>query len=128
MTTPNHLLLWDGDCGFCRRVIDWVMQHDRFGRLKAQPYQLCPTPPMTPELRVKAQRAVQVLTSDGRRLAAGRACLFVLREIEWHPRLARIAGAPPFIWFVELGYALVARNRGFFSRWFSTPVCSLPKE
>jgi predicted DCC family thiol-disulfide oxidoreductase YuxK len=128
MMTRSHLLIWDGDCGFCQRVIDWVKLRDHYGRLRTQPYQLCPSPPMTPELRAKARRAVQVLASDGRHLSAGRACLFVLSEIGWHPGLVRIAGAPPFIWFVELGYAWVARNRQFVSRWFETPVCSLPKE
>jgi hypothetical protein len=33
-----------------------------------------------------------------------------------HPWLARILGLPPLVWLVELGYAIVARNRSFFSR------------
>ena len=71
---------------------------------------------MTPELREASKRAVQVLTSDGRVLAAGRATLFVLREVGWHPRLVALASVPPFVWAVELGYRAVARNRGFFGR------------
>ena len=71
---------------------------------------------MTPALREQARKAVQVLTVDGRQLSAGRAVLFALAEIEWHPRIVRLAGRRPFIWVVELGYWIVAHNRSFFSR------------
>jgi hypothetical protein len=71
---------------------------------------------MTPQLREQARRAIQVVTIDGHRLSAGRAILFVLEEIGWHPRLARLGRRRPFIWLIELGYWVVARFRPFFSR------------
>jgi predicted DCC family thiol-disulfide oxidoreductase YuxK len=112
---PRHLLLWDGACGFCRRAIDGVRRRDRWHRFDIVPYQEAPVPPMTPELAAACRRAVHVLTSDGRLLKAGRASLFVLGETG-HPWLARVLALPPFVWLVELGYILVARNRSFFSR------------
>jgi hypothetical protein len=71
---------------------------------------------MTPALREQARKAVQVITADGRQLSAGQAILFALEEIEWHPDAVRLAGRRPFIWAVELGYWIVARNRPFFGR------------
>ena len=71
---------------------------------------------MTPALRAQSRKAVQIITADGRQLSAGRAILFALEEIEWHPRVVRLAGRRPFIWVVELGYWFVARNRPFFGR------------
>jgi hypothetical protein len=71
---------------------------------------------MTPSLRKQARKAVQVVTADGRQLSAGRVALFVLEEIDWHPTIVRFAGRRPFIWAVELGYWIVARNRSFFGR------------
>ena len=71
---------------------------------------------MTPALRAQARQAVQVITTDGYQLSAGRAILFVLEEIEWHPRTVRLAARRPFIWLVELGYWLVANNRTFVGR------------
>ncbi len=71
---------------------------------------------MSPELRQQAQRAVQVVTRDGRRLSATRAVLFVLDELRWHPALVRLARQYPFLWVVELGYRFVARNRGLLAR------------
>ena len=71
---------------------------------------------MTPALREQARKAVQVITADGHHLSAGRAILFALAEIGWHPHIVRLAGRRPFIWAVELGYWIVARNRQFFGR------------
>ena len=68
---------------------------------------------MTDELAERCQRAVHVITPAGQTLAAGRASVCVLGLIGY-PRLARLAGRPPFIWAVELGYWVVARNRRFF--------------
>jgi hypothetical protein len=71
---------------------------------------------MTPVLREQARKAVQVITADGRQFSAGRAILFALEETHWHRRAVRLAARRPFIWLVELGYWIVARNRPFFGR------------
>ena len=71
---------------------------------------------MTPQLREQSRQAVQVITAGGAQLSGSRAMLFILEEIGWHPTLARIAQRRPFVWLVELGYKLVARNRPFFDR------------
>ena len=71
---------------------------------------------MTPALREQARQAVQVITAEGHQLSAGRAILFALEEIDWHPSTVRFAARRPFIWLVEIGYWIVARNRPFFDR------------
>jgi predicted DCC family thiol-disulfide oxidoreductase YuxK len=111
----RHRIVWDGDCGFCRRAVEWALAHDRDGLFVAVPYQELPSPPMTPALRDACRAAVHVETADGRWLRGGRACLFVLERVGW-PRLARVARVAPLVWLVELGYRLVAGNRGFVSR------------
>ena len=65
---------------------------------------------MTDDLARRCRRAVHVITPAGQTLAAGRASVCVLGVIGY-PRLARLAGLPPFIWAVELGYWIVARGR-----------------
>ncbi len=74
---------------------------------------------MTPTLRVACEKAVHVLTTDGRVLRAGRASLFVLEQIGYRA-IARLLRLPPLIWAVELGYKIVAANRPFFSRFLFT--------
>ena len=116
----RHLLLWDGTCGFCRRSVEWIARHDTRARLLLLPYQDAPASLVSPQLRAACARAMHVLTTDGRVLKAGRASLFVLGEIGW-PLAARVLAWPPFLWAVELGYRLVADNRGRLSRWLPGP-------
>lgn len=108
-------VLWDGNCGFCRRTVEWLCHQDVHGRLRPMPYQEAPAPPMTPELYRACDRAVHVIRPDGRVLRAGRASLHALEIAGWGWK-ARFLSWPPMIWFVELGYWIVARNRRFFSR------------
>ena len=49
----------------------------------------------------------------------GRAALFILEQTGWG-WFARLLALPPFVWFVELGYAIVARNRPLFARFLFT--------
>jgi predicted DCC family thiol-disulfide oxidoreductase YuxK len=109
------LLLWDGECGFCRRSVQWAERRDARHAFQAVPYQQAPSPPMTPELRKACSRAVHLVTADGKLLRAGRACLWVLQQVGF-PVLARVLALPPLVWAVEVGYWLVARNRQLASR------------
>src|SRR2546423_624064 len=113
----KHWILWDGECGFCRRASEWVRQKDRRGVFRVTPYQEAPTPPMTPDLAAACERAVHVIKADGTVLRAGRASLFILEQIGWGG-LARVLTYPPFIWMVEAIYRIVAKNRPFFSNLF----------
>lgn len=70
---------------------------------------------MTGALAARCARAVHVITPDGVVLRAGRASLYVLDHIGWHVP-ARLASRPPLSWLVEIGYWLVAHNRGLASR------------
>ena len=108
------LVLWDGECAFCRRSVQWLRAHDRFHRLEFCPFQEAD---LTPQMRAACEKAVHVVKTNGEILRAGRAMLFALRFTRWH-QLARILAWPIFLPFVEIGYKIVAANRGFFSRFF----------
>lgn len=121
--TPSQnrpLLLWDGDCGFCCRSVEWLRARDPGGRIETFPYQRVPSPPMTPQLYERCGRAVQLVQPDGSVLSAGRAVLAALRIIGWR-RTAAVFSLPPFVWAVETGYWMVARNRSFFTRLLFRP-------
>ena len=79
-------------------------------------YQEAPRPPMTDALAARCARAVHVLGPDGTLLAGGRATMFILEQIGWWPRLARLLRRRPLVWGLEAGYWIFARNRGFFGR------------
>lgn len=115
MNKATYWVLWDGECGFCRRSVDWLKARDTQDRLHPVPYQMAPSPPMTPELHRACAHAVHVVEPDGTVHRAGRAVLFALQLVGWRV-LPRILRLPPLIWFVELGYWIVARNRRWFSK------------
>jgi predicted DCC family thiol-disulfide oxidoreductase YuxK len=115
----RDLVLWDGDCGFCRRGVRWFERRDVAGRMRMLPYQEAPSPPMTPELAAACDRALYIVHPDGSMTRAGRAILYMLGSIG-HPRLAGWLARAPCVWAVEFGYWLVARNRHIASRLFFT--------
>ena len=115
MKVDRDLLLWDGRCGFCQRCVTWLMRQPGAASFEAMPYQSAKPPLVTPEIRQASAHAMHVLTTDGRVLKAGRASLFILEKLGWR-WTSRVLSWPPFVWFVEGGYRVVAANRTFISR------------
>jgi predicted DCC family thiol-disulfide oxidoreductase YuxK len=110
----RHLVLWDGDCGFCRRCVDWARRHDHEQRLELVPYQTVPDPPLRAELRADCARAMQVIRRDGTLVRGGRGAVFCLEQVGWW--WARPLRFVPLAWLTDVAYWIVARNRRFFSR------------
>lgn len=108
----RHLVLWDGQCDFCRKSTDWLRAHDRFHRLDFCPYQEAD---LGPAMKEACSEAMHVVKSNGDILWAGRAAMFCGRCTRWH-QLARIGEWPVFLPFVEVGYKIVAANRDLFSQ------------
>ena len=96
-------------------MVAWSRRHDASHRLEFVPSQEAPAAVMTPELARACETAVHVITADQQVLKAGRAVLFVLGQLGFR-RFERVFSWPPLLFFVELGYALVANNRVFFSK------------
>lgn len=104
----------------------WVRRRDTQNELEMIPSQEAgqsiAAVRVTPQLREDFKRALYVFTAEGQTLRAGRAAMFLLERTGWGGGwLPRLLARPPFIFFVELGYKLVASNRGFFSRFLFRP-------
>ena len=112
----QHWLIWDGECGFCRKIVVWFQQQDTERRFHVTTYQGCPSPPMTPKLREESARAMQVITNTGEQISGGKSVLFVLETVGRYPWLMKAASKPPLVWLIDTGYKVVARNRQYFSR------------
>ncbi len=110
----RHLVLWDGDCGFCRRSVEWLAANDRRGALEFKPYQ---SVELAPSIKEACTKAVHVIKTDGQIIKAGEAMMFCgtfTRFSCW----ARIALWPIFLPFIEVGYKFVAHNRNLVSKLF----------
>jgi predicted DCC family thiol-disulfide oxidoreductase YuxK len=108
------LVVFDGDCGFCRFWIErWKSVSG--GRLDYAPYQEVAT--RFPEIDVdEFRRAVQLVLPSGEVFAAAHAVVRALAEIPGRGHwltLYRVPGIRPL---VELAYRLTAANRGLASR------------
>ena len=118
----RHLVLWDGECGFCRRSVEWLAANDKRGALDFKPYQ---TVELAPSVKEACAEAVHVIKADGEMIRAGRAILFCgtfTRFGGW----ARIGLWPIFLPFVEVGYKFVAHNRNLVSKFFFK--CERPEQ
>jgi predicted DCC family thiol-disulfide oxidoreductase YuxK len=117
----QHLVLFDGECAFCRRCIEFARGLDAHHRFDFQPSQTAQHPLLTPALRKRCQDAVYVISTRGQVLGGGRACFFLLENASDNrlvKRLARLMRSFPLVIPVEIGYKIVAKNRGFFSKFF----------
>ena len=97
----------------------WVRRRDIHHEFDAVAYQDAQPSkrPLTPEILEACQRALHVIRADGEIMSAGRATLFILERVGWgYNLLPRLLAQPPLIWFVEVGYRIIARHRPFFSR------------
>jgi predicted DCC family thiol-disulfide oxidoreductase YuxK len=103
-TEGRHLLLYDGVCGLCSRLVQFVLAHDRRGV-----FHFAPLPQLS-----ASETTFYVIenyrTSAARRLSRGRAALFVVDALGWPWKMAGVFGVLPTTWLDRL-YNLVARNR-----------------
>ncbi len=109
---PDHpVLIFDGDCGFCRRSVGWL--HRRVpGSFEAVPYQTSSRVESRPELSREACREeVKLLLEDGRILGGAEVFFHLLgrrpllRPLRWLYRLPLLHGAADAV------YRWIARRR-----------------
>ena len=107
-------LFWDGDCGFCRRAIEWVKSEDKKGAVASSPFQAC-SDWLPPEV-VKLS-PIQVHFMDGEGVFWGGADAVVKTlEIIGFSFSAQVLASPLVSPLHGLAYRLVAKNRRLFSR------------
>jgi predicted DCC family thiol-disulfide oxidoreductase YuxK len=111
-----HLVLYDGVCGLCRRLLQFLLVHDRARIFKFASLQ-------SPTGRTAVQRSgndpddltsfyvvANYRTSEPTVLSRGRAALFVARMLGWPWRAACLLGVLPTS-LLDRVYGVVARNR-----------------
>lgn len=104
------ILLWDGECPFCKKCVDLLSKLDERGLILPLPYQEVPSPPMNEAFREQCRRAIQLIAPGQKPVSAGRAFLGLLSLLGWK-KSAAIMSAAPFAYAVEILYWLIARNR-----------------
>jgi predicted DCC family thiol-disulfide oxidoreductase YuxK len=96
-------VIFDGDCGICTRLANFVRNHDRAAQIELRSGHLPALYVRANEAEFTGARAVNVIAAELYPVIA--------------PVLRAVAHVAPLMALEECGYALVARNRGRISRW-----------
>jgi len=121
VASPDHLILYDEDCGFCVRTLDRVLRWDRERRLRAvaigspEGQRLLSSVP--PGERLDSWH---LIGPEGQLSSAGGAVPKVLRLLPGGAVAAALLAAAPSV--TEAGYRWIAGHRSFISRFFVLAV------
>ena len=111
-----HLVLYDGVCGLCSRLLQFLLTHDRRGVFAFASLQSAVGRAVVEGLDgdLADLTSFYVLTNyrtrHARTLARSKAALFVASQLGWPWRAAVIAGVLPSA-LLDRAYNLIARNR-----------------
>lgn len=126
----RDVLVFDGACGVCTWLADWVGRRDARQRLTIVPYQTADLDALAPGLtREMAARSVYLVTRRGRRYHGARAAFETLKRLPGAWRVAGAIGAlPPLSALAQPFYRLVANHRAALSRRLGLTACAVPPE
>jgi predicted DCC family thiol-disulfide oxidoreductase YuxK len=111
-----HLVLYDGVCGLCSRLVQFLLAHDRrrvfdFASLQSRTgRRTVQRSGGDPDQLTSFYVVANYRTADARVIDRGRAAVFVAAELGWPWRLATAIGVLPTA-LLDRGYDAVARNR-----------------
>lgn len=122
---PEHLVLYDGLCGFCDVSVQWLLRHDPAGRLRFAPLQgetAAGILARHPELPSGLDSMVYV--EGGERVSWYSGAAFgILRVLPGAWRALSVFSVLPR-WLTDLAYRLFARFR--YRVWGRLDACRIP--
>jgi predicted DCC family thiol-disulfide oxidoreductase YuxK len=123
MTHWKLKLLYDGQCPFCRREVQWLQRRDRHGALAIEDISVPDFDAARYGLtQTEVMGVMHGVLSDGRivrKIAAFREA-YRLVGLGW---LLAPTSWPGLRWIADRGYEWFARNRVRIGRWFGGPAC-----
>lgn len=109
------LVLYDGDCGFCKWLLAWLLRVDRAGRLRPVALQRPEAEVLLADLEpVERMESMHVVSPDGTRMSAGEALPSLLRQLSGGRLPAAVLSRVPRL--TSAGYRWVAAHRVGISR------------
>lgn len=132
MTTSNPIIVYDGVCGLCNRLIRFVLKRDRNDRFRfaALQSEFAATVLQRQEINPQSLDTMYLLLNysqpDERLAARSDAAIQILAELGgiWRA-LASIVQLLPH-WFRDKAYNLIARNR--YQLFGKYQTCQIPDE
>ncbi len=113
--TSKDILIWDGNCKFCQKCIDWLISRGGDEKLFLVPFQQIPYPPMNGEFEKECIQSIQFLKSTHEIFTGGDAFIEILFAVGYN-KIARIMTKPILKNIINNLYFFMAKNRIFLSR------------
>jgi predicted DCC family thiol-disulfide oxidoreductase YuxK len=108
----QRTLIFDGDCGFCRRAVSFLKQWDKYGRLRFVPFQDRAALARLPEIpRRNLEEAMHLVTPNGEIFVGAAAVPVMMRVLRWGMPVALLFRIPGVPWLAAKIYRIIARNR-----------------
>ena len=124
----KHLLLWDGDCGFCARCAEWLQTQDRKELFEIVPHQ-SKSESFLAEYNLdyaQCRKEIKLITCNGEVLGGAEATNFFLEKyFPWSFVIRIIKRLPPLLAIEKILYHLIAINRPLLSKWLGVKSCKL---
>ena len=123
MELPGPVLLFDGVCNFCNRMVNFAIRNDRKRKLKFAPLQSKSGQYLREQFGVSPSADTIVFIENGKAYTYARAAIRVCRYLDWPAKaLYAFIIVPRFI--SQPFYKWIARNR---YRWFGKKdTCMIP--
>lgn len=114
---PKPVLMYDGECAFCRKWMRWFQAHDASGNMEYLARQSPDREARYPQLNdAKYQGALQLILPNGEirsgEMATATALQFIT-GIHWH-LLGKFITLPGIRFCAHIGYKIIAKNRHRF--------------
>ena len=120
------LLIYDGDCGFCRAWVDY-WKNQTADRVLYAPYQQL-SDPFHGITRQECAASVQLLQADGQRFSGAHAVFTLLKIASGHSFWIRPYDRVPGVALVtEFTYGFIARHRSL-AYWLTSLLWGIPLE
>jgi len=124
----KHLLLWDGDCGFCARCAAWLQAQDQRQLFEILPHQQ-KSEAFLAEYdldHAACNQEIKLITADGKIMGGAEALNFFLEKyVPWAWIMRVIKRLPPLLALEKLAYRAIAKNRPLLSKWLGVKACSI---
>jgi len=118
------ILIYDGECGFCKKWVDWIRKRDKAQQLEYLPCQSNERKQRFPQINeMDCLKAMHVVLSDGPIFSGADAAPHILRALpgwQWCAAMFKIPGA---LLVARPVYRSIARNRHRFGS--ETDHCKL---
>lgn len=119
----NPVLLFDGVCNYCNRMVNFAIRHDKQGKIKFAPLQSAAGQQLRDKYAVPLSADTIILVDKNKAYTYARAAIRVSRYLDWPAKMMyALIIVPRFI--SQPIYKWIARNR---YKWFGKKeTCMVP--